>query len=117
MEKSYKSIAIDLIKQKKLDADWKAILQINFTGNLDKDGHTTMFFITEKANKTILNTVGEFLQHPDKMFESIMKVALEAWNFVNSVSKGKSIPNASLDARSNLVYNKIKTKPSLLFQE
>ena len=32
----YKMIAIDLSKQQALDADPKAIQQINFTGNLDK---------------------------------------------------------------------------------
>ena len=33
----YKSIAIDLSKQSKLDADSKAIQQIDFTGNLDRE--------------------------------------------------------------------------------
>ena len=32
----YKLIAIDLSKQNKLDADTKAIQQINFTGNLKR---------------------------------------------------------------------------------
>ena len=36
----YKLIAIDLRKQEKLDADPKAIQQINFTGNLDRGGNT-----------------------------------------------------------------------------
>ena len=50
----YKLIVIDLSKQQKLDADQKAIQQINLTGNLDKDGNKTMIFITEKAKETIL---------------------------------------------------------------
>ena len=33
--KNYKMIAIDLSKQQALDADSKAIQQVNFTGNLD----------------------------------------------------------------------------------
>ena len=33
----YKLIAIDLSKQSKPDADSKAIQQINFTGNLDRE--------------------------------------------------------------------------------
>ena len=39
--------AIDLGKQKVLDADPKAIPQINFTGNLAREGNTNtiMFFI------------------------------------------------------------------------
>ena len=37
-------IATELSKQQKLDADPKAIQQINFTGNLDRTEGTTMFF-------------------------------------------------------------------------
>ena len=39
-----KMIAIDLSKQQALDANPKAIQQINFTTNLDRDGSTTIFF-------------------------------------------------------------------------
>ena len=42
----YKMIAIDLSKQQGLDADPKAIQQINFTGNLENNA--VMFFIIEK---------------------------------------------------------------------
>ena len=48
-------IAIDLIKQQALDADTKAIQQINFTANLHRDGTTAMFFIIEEAKETILD--------------------------------------------------------------
>ena len=41
-------IAIDLSKQKALDADPRVIQQINFTGNLDCAGNTT-FSILEEA--------------------------------------------------------------------
>ena len=51
----YKMIAIDLIKQQALDADPRAIQQINFTANLDRDGNTTMFFIIEEAKETVLD--------------------------------------------------------------
>ena len=47
-------IAIDLSKQQVLDADPKAIQQINFTANLDRAGNTTMFFIIEEAKETVL---------------------------------------------------------------
>ena len=50
----YKIIAIDLNKQQELDADSRAIQQINFTANLDRDGNTTMFFIIEEAKETVL---------------------------------------------------------------
>ena len=48
-------IAIDLSKKQALDADPRAIQQINFTANLDSDGNTTMFFIIEEAKETVLN--------------------------------------------------------------
>ena len=51
----YKMIAIDLSKQQALDADPRAIQQINFTANLDRAGNTTMFFITEEAKETVLD--------------------------------------------------------------
>ena len=46
---------LDLSKQQALDADPKAIQQINFTGNLDQDECATMFFIIEEAKETILD--------------------------------------------------------------
>ena len=45
--KYYKMIAIDLSKQQSLDADPKAIQQINFTGNLEINA--LIFFIIEEA--------------------------------------------------------------------
>ena len=45
----HKLIAIDLTKHEKLDADPKAIQQINFTRNLNRAAGATMFVITEKA--------------------------------------------------------------------
>ena len=54
-KKYYKMIAIDLSKQQALDADPRAIQQINFTANLDRAGNTTMFFIIEEAKETVLD--------------------------------------------------------------
>ena len=53
-QKKYKLIAIDLSKQRALDADPRAIQQINFTENLEREGNITMFFIIEKAKETVL---------------------------------------------------------------
>ena len=53
-KENYKMIAVDLSKQQALDADPRAIQQINFTANLDKAGNTTMFLIIEKAKETVL---------------------------------------------------------------
>ena len=51
----YKMIAIDLSKQQALDADPRAIQQINFTANLDRAGNTRIYFILEKAKETDLD--------------------------------------------------------------
>ena len=51
----YKMIAIDLSNKQALNADPRAIQQINFTANLDREGNTTMFFIIEEAKETVLN--------------------------------------------------------------
>ena len=48
---TYKMIAVDLSKQQALDADPRAIEQINFTTNLDRG-----------ANKSIVNILQNILQ-------------------------------------------------------
>ena len=48
-------ITIGLSKQPVLDADPKAIQQINFTGNLDRVENTTTFFIIVEEKETILH--------------------------------------------------------------
>ena len=52
---TYKMIAVDLRKQKSLDADPRAIQQINFTANLDRAGNARVYFILEEAKETILH--------------------------------------------------------------
>ena len=52
--KYYKMIVIDLSKQQALDADPRAVQQINFTANLDRAGNITMFFIIEEAKEKLL---------------------------------------------------------------
>ena len=51
-------IAIDLSKQQNLDADPRAIQQINFAANLDRAGNTRFYFILEEVQETIF----EFFQ-------------------------------------------------------
>ena len=58
----YKMIAIDLSKQQALDADPKAIQQINLAGNLERQ--VTIFFIIEEVKQTVL----DFSQETLKMF-------------------------------------------------
>ena len=52
---TYKMIAVDLSKQQALDADPRAIQQINFTAYLDRAGNTRVYFILEEAKETILD--------------------------------------------------------------
>ena len=49
------SIAIDPSKQHALDVDPRAIQQINFTANVDRDEGAIMFFIIEQAKETVLD--------------------------------------------------------------
>ena len=60
----YKMIAIDLSKQQALDADPKAIQQINFAENLDRAGNTRFYVILEEAKGTVF----EFSQGTVKVF-------------------------------------------------
>ena len=52
-KKNYKLIAVDLSTQHALDADPKAIQQINFTANLDRDDRATISFIIEQDKETV----------------------------------------------------------------
>ena len=46
-------VAVDLSKQQALDADPKAIQQINFTANIDGVRNARFYFILEEAKKTV----------------------------------------------------------------
>ena len=59
----YKSIAIDFSKQQELDVDSKATQQINFSGNLNRAGNKTMFFIIEETKETILDFSQELQEY------------------------------------------------------
>ena len=48
-------IAIDLSKKQVLDADPKALQQINFTGNLNRVEGATMLFITKEAKDIVFD--------------------------------------------------------------
>ena len=50
-QKYYKLIGIDLLRQ----TNTSIPQQINFTGKLEENYDATIFFITEKQQKTILN--------------------------------------------------------------
>ena len=51
-KKNYKLVAIDLSKQKELDADPRAIQQMEFKCKFDND--CTVYIILEKSKETIL---------------------------------------------------------------
>ena len=46
---------VDLSKQQALDADPRAIQQINLTANLDRAGNTRVYFILEEAKETVVD--------------------------------------------------------------
>ena len=48
-------VAVDLSKQQALDADPRAIQQLNFTANLDRARNKKVYFILEEAKETILD--------------------------------------------------------------
>ena len=61
-KKNYKLIAVDLSKQKALDADSRAIQQIIFTGKTDNQ--IRVYYILEQSKETIL----EFSKGTAKVF-------------------------------------------------
>ena len=56
-------IAVDLSKQQAVDADPKAIEQINFTANLDRTNNARFYFILEETKETVF----EFSQRTVKV--------------------------------------------------
>ena len=56
-------IAVDLSKQQAVDADPKAIEQINFTANLDRANNARFYFILEETKETVF----EFSQRTVKV--------------------------------------------------
>ena len=67
MKEHYKRIEIDLSKQQTLEADLKAIQQINFTRNSDGARGAAIFFIIE-----IKETVLDFSQETVKLLYVIL---------------------------------------------
>ena len=53
-KKYHEMITIDLSRQQALDADPRAIQQINFTANLDMTGSTTILFRYQRSKKNCL---------------------------------------------------------------
>ena len=93
-------IAIDLSKEQVLDADPRAIQQINFTANLDRAGNTTMFFIIEEAKETVL----DFSQGTVKVLLVQLNV-IEWFNFYQSKMTQYNSLNLKL---SDLQLDKLK---------
>ena len=62
-------IAVDLSKEQVLDADPKAIQQINFTANLDRAENIRFYLILEEAKETVF----EFSQGTVKVFINVIE--------------------------------------------
>ena len=52
---NYKMIAVDLSRKQALNADPRAIQQINVTANLDRETDTRVYIILEESKETKLN--------------------------------------------------------------
>ena len=48
-------IIVDLSKRQALEADPKAIQQINFAPNLDRAGNTRIYFILKETKETVID--------------------------------------------------------------
>ena len=67
-EKNYRLIAVDLSKQKTLDADSRAIQQIIFTGKIkatDPNTRVIIYYILEQSKETVL----EFFKRTTKVLQ------------------------------------------------
>ena len=62
-------IAVGLSKEQVLDADPKAIQQINFTANLDRAENTRFYLILEEEKETVF----EFSQGTVKVFINVIE--------------------------------------------
>ena len=69
-EKNYRLIAVDLSKQKALDADSRAIQQIIFTGKTDNQ--IRVYYILEQSKETIL----KFSKGTTKVKSPVSKIVL-----------------------------------------
>ena len=65
-DKHYKLVAVDLSKQKELDADPRAIQQIEFKYMLG--ANSTIYWVLEKSKETIL----EFYKGTVKVYQTIL---------------------------------------------
>ena len=95
---------MDVSKQQALDVDPRAIRQINFTANLDRDGNMTMFFIIEGACfglftrncKSIVNSISSNV----KCNLTFMKIKITQYKSLN-VKLSNSHLNKRKSARKN----------------
>ena len=102
----YRMIAIDLRKQQTLDADPRAIKQINFTENLDRAGNTRIYFIswrskrdcfelTKRNHKSFVNAITSgdliFYQHKMTQYNSLnVKLSNSQLNKLKSAIKNET---------------------------
>ena len=111
----YKLIVVDLSSQQALDADPKAIQQINFTVSLDRSGNTRTYFILEEVNelftrncKSFVNAILfsatslNFYQYKMTQYDSLnLKLSNSQLNEVNSAIKNET--EVVLRLSSNMV--------------
>ena len=67
-DKHYKLVAVNLSKQKELDAGPRAIQQIEFKYMLETN--STIYWVLEKSKETILEFIKELLKYIKTKFSS-----------------------------------------------
>ena len=106
-EKNYKLIAVDLSKQKDLDADSRAIQQIIFTGKIKAEAANTrviIYYILEKSKETKL----EFAKGTTKV---LLLVKMVKYNKVNVKSSDTQLKKTKNCCQKN--QNKTKKHEQL----
>ena len=72
-EENWKLIVIGLSEQQSFDVDPTTIQQINFHGNLDRVGNTTIFFIIKEVKETIMDFLKETTKVLQKCFRNLFR--------------------------------------------
>ena len=93
-------IAIDLSKQQGLDADPRAIQQVNFTSNLDDKGQRCSSLL-KKRNKLFLN----FHKEPKKFYEYKVQFIFYQYKMTQYNSLNVKLSNSQLNKLKSAIKN------------
>ena len=104
-------IAVDLSEQQAVDADPKAIQQINFRANLDRAERTRFYFILEEAKENVF----EFSQGTAKVL--YMQISLRCLIFMNIKMTQYNSLNVKLsNSQLNKLMSAIKNETEVILK-